>query len=97
MNETEPNTSSKSKKNEFNSLVSLYLESKPHLNQSREGTSEFEIRFGTNKRLNRPITKNNYDMSLNNCINVDFEQGIPKDYKCCVFRTNILTRILDEP
>jgi hypothetical protein len=78
MNETEPNTSSKSKKNEFNSLVSLYLESKPHLNQSREGTSEFEIRFGTNKRLNRPITKNNYDNVIKQLYQCGFRTGNTK-------------------
>ena len=48
------------KKDEFHRIVSLYLESNPLLSTNNK-SSELEIRFGTNPRIKKPITKNNYD------------------------------------
>ena len=48
------------KKEEFHRIVSLYLESNPLLSTNNK-TSELEIRFGTNPRIKKPITKTNYD------------------------------------
>lgn len=48
------------KKQEFHRIVSLYLESNPLLSTNNK-TSELEIRFGTNPRIKKPITKTNYD------------------------------------
>lgn len=53
-------SSMKDKKKEFEDIVSLYLESNPVLSSSHM-SNELEIRFGTNHRLKRPITKNDYD------------------------------------
>jgi hypothetical protein len=48
------------KKQEFERIVGLYLESDPYIQKNRK-SSELEIRFGTNTRLSRPISKINYD------------------------------------
>jgi hypothetical protein len=50
----------KQKKEEFETIVKHYLESNPHLTSSRKN-SELEVRFGTNTRLSRPISKIDYD------------------------------------
>jgi hypothetical protein len=57
-NSTEPD--SKRKKEEFENIVKYYLESKPHLVIDRK-VNELEIRFGTNPKLSRPISKIDYD------------------------------------
>ena len=51
---------SKQKKEEFENIVKSYLESKPYLAFDRK-VSELEIRFGTNPKLSRPISKIDYD------------------------------------
>ena len=51
---------SKQKKEEFESIVKHYLESKPYLSLDRK-VNELEIRFGTNPKLSRPISKIDYD------------------------------------
>uniref|UniRef100_A0A6C0D5L8 mRNA (guanine-N(7))-methyltransferase n=1 Tax=viral metagenome TaxID=1070528 RepID=A0A6C0D5L8_9ZZZZ len=48
------------KKEEFETIVRHYLESNPYIQTNRK-SSELEIRFGTNTRLSRPISKINYD------------------------------------
>uniref|UniRef100_A0A6C0KKE3 mRNA (guanine-N(7))-methyltransferase n=1 Tax=viral metagenome TaxID=1070528 RepID=A0A6C0KKE3_9ZZZZ len=52
----EDNSSSK----EFEKMVAAYLASNPVMSQNRK-TSELEIRFGTNPRLARPISKIDYE------------------------------------
>ena len=48
------------KKQEFETIVRHYLESNPLIKTNRK-SNELEIRFGTNTRLSRPISKINYD------------------------------------
>ena len=48
------------KKQEFETIVRHYLESNPLIKVNRK-SSELEIRFGTNTKLSRPISKINYD------------------------------------
>lgn len=48
------------KKEEFNNIIRSYLENNPAVSLDRK-THELEIRFGTNSRLSRPITKIDYD------------------------------------
>jgi len=48
------------KKEEFETIVGHYLDSNPYIQTNRK-SSELEIRFGTNTRLSRPISKINYD------------------------------------
>lgn len=50
----------KQKKDEFENIVRNYLESNPVVQTNRK-TNELEIRFGTNSRLSRPISKIDYD------------------------------------
>lgn len=45
---------------EFENMVSIYLASKPY-EKVRGKISELEIRFGTNTRLSRPLTKTDYE------------------------------------
>jgi len=51
---------SKQKKEEFENIVKSYLDSKPYLAFDRK-VNELEIRFGTNPKLSRPISKIDYD------------------------------------
>ena len=62
MDSTTQNASNnmREKKEEFHRIASLYLESNPLLSTNNK-TSELEIRFGTNPRIRKPITKTNYD------------------------------------
>ena len=62
MDSTTHNTSNnmREKKEEFHRIASLYLESNPILSTNNK-MSELEIRFGTNPRIKKPITKTNYD------------------------------------
>jgi len=48
------------KKADFENIVKQYLESNPYINTGRKA-NELEIRFGTNHKLSRPITKIDYD------------------------------------
>jgi hypothetical protein len=48
------------KKAEFETIVKHYLESNPYVSTGRK-SSELEIRFGTNTKLSRPISKIDYD------------------------------------
>ena len=50
----------KQKKEDFEQIVKHYLESNPHINAGRK-SNELEIRFGTNTKLSRPISKIDYD------------------------------------
>jgi mRNA (guanine-N7-)-methyltransferase len=50
----------KQKKEEFETIVKHYLESNPHITSGRK-SNELEIRFGTNTKLSRPISKIDYD------------------------------------
>jgi mRNA capping enzyme/mRNA capping enzyme, catalytic domain len=57
--ETTADSPNNSKK-DLEKMVSLYLASNPVMKTNRK-TSELEIRFGTNSRLSRPITKIDYE------------------------------------
>ena len=50
----------KQKKEEFENIVSSYLNNNPIIPQDRK-VSELEIRFGTNPKLSKPISKMDYD------------------------------------
>lgn len=54
-----PNTI-KQKTEAFNDIVKHYLESNPYITSNRK-SNELEIRFGTNMKLSRPISKIDYD------------------------------------
>jgi len=55
-----PNPTMKDSKADFEHMVELYLASNPLVMQNRK-TSELEIRFGTNTRSSRPISKIDYE------------------------------------
>lgn len=48
------------KKQDFENIVGYYLENNPSVSLDRK-SHELEIRFGTNPRLSRPLTKIDYD------------------------------------
>lgn len=50
----------KDKKNDFMNIIKHYLESNPFVSTNRV-SNELEVRFGTNHRLSRPISKIDYD------------------------------------
>lgn len=50
----------KQKKEEFDNIIKHYLESNPFIKTDRK-SSELELRFGTNKKLSKPISKIDYD------------------------------------
>ena len=52
--------SNNSSKQDFKDIVKQYLNSNPYISKG-DKVDELEIRFGTNSKLRRPITKNNYD------------------------------------
>lgn len=63
------NVVEKATKQDFNNIVKQYVGTNPYLSSGNK-TNELEIRFGTNHKLRRPITKNNYDnviQKLNAC------------------------------
>ena len=53
----------KNPKKELEEMVKTYLDSNPLLRQNGK-TSELEIRFGTNSKLSRPITKIDYENTV---------------------------------
>ena len=55
-----PNKTIAQMKNEFDNIVKQYLETNPVIRNNRKN-NELEIRFGTNGRLARPISKLDYD------------------------------------
>ena len=69
MKKTATNVPEKATKQDFNNIVKQYVGTNPYLSSGNK-TNELEIRFGTNHKLRRPITKNNYDnviQKLNAC------------------------------
>lgn len=50
----------KAKKQQFENIVKSYLDSNPFLKANNQN-SELEVRFGTNTKLSRPISKIDYD------------------------------------
>jgi mRNA capping enzyme len=58
--EKEPTKSIKEKTKEFEDIVKEYLESNPVIRSNRKN-NELEIRFGTNTKNSRPISKIDYD------------------------------------
>lgn len=50
----------KRKKEEFENIIKYYLESNPFIKTDRK-SNELELRFGTNKKLSKPISKIDYD------------------------------------
>jgi hypothetical protein len=69
-----PEPSIKNSKVDFENMVEIYLASNPTLSQDRKN-SEFEIRFGTNPKVSKPISK------------IDYE-NIVKQLYSCGFTTN---------
>ncbi len=65
------------KKDEFENIVRYYLENNPSVSLDRK-SHELEIRFGTNPKLSRPITKIDYD-------------NVVKQLKACGFVPDIIT------
>jgi hypothetical protein len=59
-NENTNETMKQQQKKDFENILRNYLDSNPHLSNNGR-TSELEIRFGTNNKLSRPISKINYD------------------------------------
>ena len=55
-----PEPSIKNSKAEFENMVEFYLASNPIVSQNRK-TSELEIRFGTNSKIAKPISKIDYE------------------------------------
>ena len=56
----DPSTTLKRKKEEFENIIKNYLESNPFIKTDRK-SSELELRFGTNKKLSKPLSKIDYD------------------------------------
>lgn len=71
--ETNENEKEKEKnpKKEMENLVSYYLASNPVLQKDRKN-NELEIRFGTNTRSSKPITKIDYDNVVKKLYSVGF-------------------------
>ena len=65
------------KKDEFEKIVRYYLENNPSVSLDRK-SHELEIRFGTNPKLSRPLTKIDYD-------------NVVKQLKACGFVADIIT------
>lgn len=64
------------KKEEFEHIVQQYLDSNPLMNAGNK-TSELEIRFGTDPRIAKPITKINYDNVVRQLRGCGFVAEIP--------------------
>jgi len=64
------------KKEEFESIVRNYLESNPVVQTDRK-TKELEIRFGTNTKLSRPISKIDYDNVIKRLYSCGFKIDNP--------------------
>jgi len=68
--------SAKQKKDEFESIVRSYLESNPVIKTNRK-TNELEIRFGTNPKQSRPISKIDYDNVIKRLYSCGFKIDNP--------------------
>lgn len=64
------------KKEEFENIVQQYLDSNPLMNAGNKN-SELEIRFGTDPRIAKPITKINYDNVVRQLRGCGFVAEIP--------------------
>ena len=71
-----PPKTQKQKKQEFESIVKQYLESNPLIHQDRK-VNELEIRFGTNTKLARPISKIDYDNVIKQLLACGFNAIVP--------------------
>jgi hypothetical protein len=71
-NDTEEKSSNYNPKKEFENIVYLYLASNPVLKTDRK-TSELEIRFGTNSKVSRPISKIDYENTVKQLYNSGFK------------------------
>ena len=63
------------KKDEFENIVRYYLENNPHAALDRK-SHELEIRFGTNPKLSRPISKIDYDNVVKQLIACGFTPDV---------------------
>ena len=63
------------KKDEFENIVRYYLENNPHAVLDRK-SHELEIRFGTNPKLSRPISKIDYDNVVKQLIACGFTPDV---------------------
>jgi len=64
-------------KEDFETMVGYYLASNPYISSNRQ-TSELEIRFGTNTKANRPISKINYENVIKQLQIAGFSTSIPE-------------------
>ena len=71
-NKSPDNPTMKDSKADFEHMVELYLASNPLLMQNRK-TSELEIRFGTNTRSSRPISKIDYENVVKKLYSTGFD------------------------
>ena len=69
--ENKENEKEKNPKKEMENLVSYYLASNPVLQKDRKN-NELEIRFGTNTRSSKPITKIDYDNVVKKLYSIGF-------------------------
>lgn len=69
---TKENNNRVDKKQEFENIVEQYLESNPTLKTNHK-TNELEIRFGTNPRISKPITKIDYDNVIQHLYSCGFK------------------------
>jgi hypothetical protein len=71
--EKNPNEDSNKRnpKKELENMVDTYLASNPVISQNRS-VSELEIRFGTNSKISRPITKIDYENVVKQLYNYNF-------------------------
>lgn len=67
----------KEKKDEFEKIVDIYLVRNPILHQDGK-MSELEIRFGTNPKIAKPITKINYDNVVKHLMGCGFKYENPE-------------------
>jgi hypothetical protein len=72
MNDNEMEELNKKRKNDFENMVQSYLDSNPFL-KSNNKNSELEIRFGTNTKLSRPLSKIDYDNVVKQLIKAGFK------------------------
>ena len=68
----------KQKTKEFETIVQQYLESNPMVRKDRK-INELELRFGTNSKLSRPISKIDYDNVVQQLYACGFKPDMYKD------------------
>jgi hypothetical protein len=73
--ENEKKTNDRDPKTDFETMVEFYLAGNPHLKKMDGKISELEVRFGTNTRLSRPISKIDYDNVVKRILSDGFKHS----------------------